>query len=87
MELVFAVLMICILQCMGRVKCVKPGQFTYRAGVCLLKVSIDRPKVLAFPAERLLTRITMFWGAAPASIKHQQQLQLSTAFGGEKRMS
>lgn len=59
------------------------------AGVCLLKGPIDRPEAWAFPAERLLTALTVLWRAAcqqlPLSIK--QQLQVSTASGGEQGSS
>lgn len=59
------------------------------AGVCLLKGPIDRPEAWAFPAERLLTALTVLWGAAcqqlPLPIK--QRLQVSTASGGEQGSS
>lgn len=46
-----------------------PGLNT--AGVCLLKGPIDRPEAWAFPAERLLTALTVLLGVAC------QQLPLS----------
>lgn len=56
------------------------------ADVCLLKGPIDRPEAWAFPAEQLLTALTVLLGAAcqqlPLSIK--QRLQVSTASGGEQ---
>lgn len=56
------------------------------ADVCLLKGPIDRPEAWAFPAEQLLTALTVLLGAAcqqlPLSIK--QRLQVSTDSGGEQ---